>query len=224
MTQSNKTKTNTYNHLSTCLMDFYQAQTNFHKESIEQLNNFMGLFDQNKLDQTLKKFNLEQKSELDLITEISIKYKSPPRSSGSTPFLNTTNNFSSYIAPDVFYSPSLPAQTSNHNSSSLSVNKMNGKSNDNLYQMNGSQPFIPSLFSISRLKENYSSNNINNSYNNDYRNSNQFNNKSFGLSKTGYLYKKTYHTRMRTWLKRKCQAENGIFYIYHSDVSYIPIR
>jgi hypothetical protein len=125
----------------------------------------------------------------------------------------------------VFYSPSFVAPANNQNTSNLSINRQNGKSNDNLYQWNGSQPFIPSLFSISKLKENYSSNNIiNNNYNNDYRNSNQFSNKSFGVSKTGYLFKKTYHTRMRTWLKRKCQADNGIFYIYHSDVCFSSIR
>lgn len=43
--------------------------------------------------------------------------------------------------------------------------------------------------------------------------------KSRSDEKCGYLMKRALHTRMgKHWLKRKCSAENGLFYIYHSEV------
>ena len=43
------------------------------------------------------------------------------------------------------------------------------------------------------------------------------NNNNISASKSGYLFKKSMHTRF--WLKRKCSAENGVFNIHHSDVT-----
>lgn len=43
--------------------------------------------------------------------------------------------------------------------------------------------------------------------------------------KRGYLLKRAMHTRMgKSWLKRKCTAENGFFYVYHSDENKLPIK
>lgn len=43
--------------------------------------------------------------------------------------------------------------------------------------------------------------------------------------KCGYLLKRALHTRMgKSWLKRKCAAENGFFYIYHSEENKEPIK
>lgn len=54
---------------------------------------------------------------------------------------------------------------------------------------------------------------------NIYSNNNVNNNVS--SSKSGYLYKRAMHTRVgKSWLKRKCSTENGIFLIYHSDVCF----
>ena len=53
------------------------------------------------------------------------------------------------------------------------------------------------------------------------------NNKQVRVSeeKCGYLLKRALHTRMgKSWLKRKCAAENGFFYIYHSEENKEPIK
>lgn len=43
--------------------------------------------------------------------------------------------------------------------------------------------------------------------------------------KSGYLLKRALHTRMgKSWLRRKCAAENGFFCIYHHEEHKEPIR
>ncbi len=66
----------------------------------------------------------------------------------------------------------------------------------------------------------------------DKKNSDLFTNSSPNFNgsikpdeKQGYLLKRAMHTRMgKSWLKRKCSAENGFFYIYHSDENKQPIK
>jgi hypothetical protein len=66
-------------------------------------------------------------------------------------------------------------------------------------------------------------NNGNNVTTNDVYNIHQLEtNKSYGTTTEGFLLKHASRSRMRKqWMKRKCVVENGLFYIFHSDVSRV---
>ena len=93
--------------------------------------------------------------------------------------------------------------------------------------LGGSQPFIPFAHLMEKNKINMSESqmlSLDTSKNSNL-NSNDVSSISNGvkkdeiLYKTGYLFKRAMRTRMgKSWLKRKCAAENGVFLIYHSDV------
>jgi len=173
----------------------------------------MNIFDKIKIEKYLNKFNQVQKIERDKLSELSFKYKSS-RSDSSLFFLNNSNilnNFSNQFQVNINEQTANMNKAINHAKggvSNWSIHRM--KSNENLFQANGSTPssFISSLFQGSSSKS---------------KESNSFIvhtplNQSGELCKTGYLLKKSYHTRVRTWLRRKCKTENGMFFIFHSDV------
>ena len=164
----------------------------------------------------------------------------------STPFLNETcpsythdTNFATLPnnSTNLNFSSQMNASVTNlkfKNSSSSSI-----KFNQNF---GGSQPFLPSLslFEQKRLRviENLKEfkTNFQNSHHHSHKakssekshydkqilgelNTNIVLNPSKAEERNGYLMKRALHTRMgKNWLKRKCVAENGTFYIHHYDV------
>ena len=175
----------------------------------------MSVFDKFKIEKLLNKFNQDQKNERDQLTELSLKYS---RGSRADSFYNINNsnilnNFTNQFQIDNNHESSNMSKGNNFRmgASNWSINRM--KSNENLFQVNGTNnpSFMSSLFqanSSSKPRENHS---YLASTSNQIAQTNE-------LSKIGYLLKKSCHTRVRTWLRRKCKTENGVFFIFHSDV------
>ena len=196
----------------------------YFQDSLTQLNSFMSFFDKYRVEKFLNKFNQDQKTERDKLTEYALKHKvARPVSAHSVSNSNALNNFSNQFQVTPIVTASTIATTTsitntpneqssihriNKLASNWSINRM--KSSENLsQQQNGNAPsFISSLFQSSKSTR---ENNSYVAYSASHPNNSEF-------SKTGYLLKKSYHSRVRSWLRRKCQTENGIFLIFHSDV------
>jgi hypothetical protein len=179
----------------------------------------MNVFDKFKIEKLLNKFNQDQKSERDKLTELSVKYRTTRGADSSAHSFhinnnsNILNNFTNQfqIGNNEPMNMMSKANQSRMGSSNWSINRM--KSNENIFQVNGTSTpsFISALFQASSSSS--SKSRENNSYIAQAHHA-----QTSELSKIGYLLKKSCHTRVRTWLRRKCKTENGAFFIFHSDV------
>jgi uncharacterized protein (DUF1499 family) len=177
----------------------------------------MSVFDKFKIEKLLNKFNQDQKNERDKLTELSVKYRSTrgADSSAHSFYINNNSNILNNFTNQFQIGNNEPlnmmskANQSRMGSSNWSINRM--KSNENIFQVNGTSTpsFISALFQASSSSS--SKSRENNSYIAQTHQTSE-------LSKIGYLLKKSCHTRVRTWLRRKCKTENGAFFIFHSDV------
>lgn len=184
----NKSKTNSLNHFSNALVDFYKTQMSFHKSSLDQLNSFMNKIDQRKISSSLISFNLNQSEESQLLKDISKKLAHLPKPKHhrtTSSFFNLNERLSSF-----------------HNAPNLS------SSVTNLSKFSNDSKKLDLSFNLSNLS-NMSMSSI------DLR---SVHNQSYN-EKVGFLYKRTQNSKVRKhWIKRKCKASNGHFFIYHSDV------
>ncbi len=165
--QNKKSKPNIYGQLSNCLIELFKSQLTHFQKSAEKIEDFFRI-EEKRIEKTL----FQNQNNSNNFDKLSIN--------GELPFENAHT--------------STPLNKTRKVLSNLSVNQL-GKSSENLYKLNSSQPFIPSIF-----------------YTNE-----KFTNKN-DITKAGYLYKKSFHSRVKNWLKRKCIVQDGSFFIYHSDV------
>jgi hypothetical protein len=162
-------KINIYGQLSNCLFELFKSQLSHFQKSAEQIDDFFRI-EENRIEKTV----FQNQNSSNNVEKLSIDGEFALENAHTSTPLNKTRKVLS----------------------NLSVNQL-GKSSENLYKLNSSQPFIPSIF--------YTNEKITNK--ND-------------ITKAGYLYKKSFHSRVKNWLKRKCLIQDGNFFIYHSDVLY----
>lgn len=176
----------------TCLVASFKNQLKYVEESYKILYQFIESNDDTShtIEAFLSNFNSRQTIEKQMIDRKlkSLRAKAIYRTE-SSPFINLNH--------------STVNSTNNSNSSSSSNSKpsffLKHKTTPPLFGM--THPFSSNI-------QIFDSQNI-------YSNI-DLNNNNINTSKSGYLLKKSMHTRF--WLKRKCSAENGIFNIHHSDV------
>lgn len=185
----NKSKTSSLNHFSNALVDFYKTQMSFYKSSLDQLNSFMNKIDQRKISSSLISFNLNQSEESRLLKDVSTKLAHLPKPKHQR---TASSFFNLNEKLSSFHN------SSNLSSSATNLSKFSNDSKKSDLSINLSNLSNMSMSSIDlRSVDNYRS------YN----------------EKVGFLYKRTQNSKVRKhWIKRKCKASNGHFFIYHSDV------
>jgi hypothetical protein len=222
----------------------YKTRLLSYQDSYNQLNHVMSLSDQTRVNKSLRRFNEEQTHEKDFINELYFKFKnSSPRIvhhafTDSSHMLNTSPPTAIAIQPTAsaaYFTPQRAIEVKNG---------VLGKSYDNLYtQINQVstptssnvggfvQNHLRSFLSHSRLADPSHSRAAPQSNQTDV-NSDEARNASTLPSgpkhsktfKVGYLFKRSHHSHVKNWLKRRCQSENGFFYIFHSDETKEPVK
>ncbi len=239
LSESNKIKTNTLNELVASVVNFYKYQLNYFEESSKYLNDFIkSLLNNNDqlineplneiVNQNLVDFNLKQAIEKNMLDNKMRYYKFKQckiNRAESTPFLNEINENFNYLNQINYPSTANNLISSSQINQSIKQKKQHKSKMDRNF--GGSQPFIPSLFEQKRIKvmENFKEfkTSFHGKHSNDKHNKpDRLQASEYSIhtdEKEGYLLKRAFHTRMgKSWLKRKCAIENGVFLIHHYDV------
>jgi hypothetical protein len=223
----------------------YKSQLINYQDSYNQLNHVMSLLDQTRVNKSLRVFNEEQNHEKDFINELYFKFKnSSPRTFHHT----LADSFTMLNAiPPAANQLQLAAYFSAQRGSEMK-NSALGKSYDNLYsQANQTTTATPatasrdgagfvhnhlrSFLSHSRLTDHDLPKSTSQSTTTYSSNEEARTVPTAGgvltaraTFKVGYLLKRSHHSHMKNWLKRRCQSENGFFYIFHSDETKEPVK
>ncbi|RMZ99526.1 arf-GAP with SH3 ANK repeat and PH domain-containing 1-like, partial [Brachionus plicatilis] len=195
LTLMNKSKTSSLNLFSNALVDFYKTQMSFYKSSLDQLNSFMSRFDQRKISTSLVSFNLNQSEDKQLLKDVSIKLAQLPKPKHH----RTPSNFFNLNEKLSSFQ-----NYSNLSSSVTNLAKVSSDSKKSDVSLNISQMSNMSMSSIDlRINPNPQSSN----------------------EKIGFLFKRTHNSKVRKhWIKRRCKAASGQFFIYHSDETLEPVK
>ncbi|CAF0728831.1 unnamed protein product [Brachionus calyciflorus] len=197
----NRCKTSSLNQFSNSLIDFYKTQIVYYKSSLDKLNSLMNNLDQRKISNSLLSFNLNQSEEkklLDDVAEILSKIPKPKHHRTSSYFFNLTERFSSSFQSqsDLSIVGNDSAKISSCPFTTTDMEKFNKNSNID------SSKSSMSSWDLRPKNSKFSSN-----------------------EKSGYLFKRTHNSKVRKhWIKRKCKAVNGHFFIYHSDETLEPVK
>jgi hypothetical protein len=255
----------------------YKTQLINHQDSYNQLNRFMSLSDQTRVNKSLRSFNEEQIQEREFINELYFKFKQQQPiilplqqqqqlhhqqlnsfPDGGTSGFTLLNTSPAGNKSAVYFTPQRVNTTD-----PMIQNTALGKSYDNLYATVGQyqqfnqtastpvttnsvtssgkessggfvQNHLRSFLSSTRLTEPIRAAPSHNEVNNDEITTTPTTTRVAStlptgakLSKTfkvGYLLKRSHHSHVKNWLKRRCQSENGFFYIFHSDETKEPVK